>query len=222
METFDRESILLEIAEIEEKITNLRRQKNTAENRLQSLHARLAKHDNEHPVQNITPSKATLLTADNLTAEERVSLFMRLFRGRDDVYPKLWESQQSGRKGYTPVCANEWTDGVCGKPRIKCGDCPNRALLPVTENVVRNHLLGEHTIGVYPMLKDETCWLLAADFDKKDWQDDVQAFTETCRLVNIPLCLGAFPFRQRRTCVVFLQQPGCCCNSEDDGKLFAH
>ena len=36
------------------------------------------------------------------------------------------------------------------------------------------------------MLKDETCWFLAADFDKESWLDDVAAFVETCQSLNIP------------------------------------
>ena len=36
------------------------------------------------------------------------------------------------------------------------------------------------------MLADETCWFLAADFDKKSWRDDVAAFLETCRIKDIP------------------------------------
>jgi len=36
--------------------------------------------------------------------------------------------------------------------------------------VIHLHLTGKHTIGVYPLLIDETCWFLAADFDKAAWQ----------------------------------------------------
>ena len=41
-------------------------------------------------------------------------------------------------------------------------------------------------MGVYPLLTDETCWLVAADFDKRSWADDVLAFTETCRMIGVP------------------------------------
>ncbi len=142
METSDRESILLQIDETEKQITKLQQQQNAAEKTLQSLRERLAAYGDEHAVQDNIPSKTTLPTTSNLTAEERVSLFARIFRGRDDVYPKLWESQKTGRKGYTPDCANEWVHGVCEKSQVKCKDCPNRALLPVTDDVVLDHLLG--------------------------------------------------------------------------------
>ena len=49
--------------------------------------------------------------------------------------------------------------------------------------------MGEHTIGVYPLLLDETCWFLAVDFDKKTWQQDAGGFLETCREFSVPAAL---------------------------------
>lgn len=69
----------------------------------------------------------------NLSTDEKVALFMRLFRGRADVYPMRWESKKTGKSGYSPVCLNEWRVGVCDKPRVKCADCSNRLLRPLTE-----------------------------------------------------------------------------------------
>ena len=118
------------------------------------------------------------------TSAEKVTLFRQLFRGRDDLYPKLWTNTTAGRKGYAPACANEWVRGICEKPRVKCGECPNQAFLAVTDQVIRDHLQGRHVVGVYPLLTDETCWLVAADFDKRSWTDDVLAFAETCRMTR--------------------------------------
>ena len=42
--------------------------------------------------------------------ESKIALFRRLFRGREDVYPKRFESVKTGKKGYQPVCGNEWVD----------------------------------------------------------------------------------------------------------------
>ena len=120
------------------------------------------------------------------TADGKISLFRQLFRGRDDVFPVLWMSSKTGRKGYSPACGNEWVQSVCGKPRVKCSECPNQAFLPLTDQVILDHLQGRHIIGVYPLLKDETCWFLAADFDKESWLDDVSAFVDTCRDLGIP------------------------------------
>ena len=44
-------------------------------------------------------------------------------------------------------------------------------------------------MGVYPMLLDETCYFLAADFDRENWQKDVGAFLDTCRRLSLPAVL---------------------------------
>ncbi len=120
------------------------------------------------------------------TSEGKISLFSQLFRGRDDVYPKLWVSAKTGRRGYSPACGNEWVRGVCNKSRVKCGECPNQAFLPLDDQVLLDHLQGRHTIGVYPLLRDGTCWFVAADFDKESWLEDVAAYANTCRDLGIP------------------------------------
>lgn len=50
--------------------------------------------------------------------EAKVALFRSLFRGREDVYPRRFESRKTGKSGYAPACANEWAPGICEKPRI--------------------------------------------------------------------------------------------------------
>ena len=127
--------------------------------------------------------------------QAKIALFRTLFRGREDVYPRRFESRKTGRSGYAPACANEWVRGVCEKPRIKCAECPNRRFLPVTDDVVRWHLSGSDAegqpfvAGIYPLLQDETCFFLAVDFDKAGWRDDAAAFLETCRHLNLPAAL---------------------------------
>jgi hypothetical protein len=127
--------------------------------------------------------------------EAKVALFRSLFRGRDDVYPRRFESRRTGRSGYAPACANEWVRGICEKPRVKCAECPHRRFLPVTDDVIRWHLSGHDdasqsfVAGVYPMLLDETCFFLAVDFDKANWRDDANAFLETCRRLELPAAL---------------------------------
>jgi superfamily II DNA or RNA helicase len=123
------------------------------------------------------------------TPAEKVALFRSLFRGRDDLFPRLWINAKSGKKGYAPACSNEWVPGICDKPRVKCGECPHQAFLPVSDRVILDHLRGKHVIGVYPLLRDETCWLLAVDFDKKSWEEDLTAFAATCRDLGVPVTL---------------------------------
>ena len=159
-------------------------------------------------------------------AELKIALFRSLFRGREDVYPRRFESRRTGRGGYSPACGNEWVPGICDKPRIRCGRCSQQRFLALSDDVVRWHLEGRDdrgrdcVIGIYPMLQDETCFFLAADFDRENWQDDVLAFLKTCREMNIPAALersrsgqgghvwmffqGAIPARLARTLGTFV------------------
>ena len=118
-----------------------------------------------------------------------MALFRRLFRGRTDVYPVRWEGKISGKSGYAPACANEWRAGVCEKPRVKCGDCSHRLLVPLSDAVIYDHLAGEHTLGVYPLLEDDTCHFLAVDFDEAEWQQDALAFMQSCIELGVPAAL---------------------------------
>ena len=124
-----------------------------------------------------------------LSTGEKVALFRRLFRGRTDAYPIRWESKSTGKSGYAPACANEWRIGVCEKPRIKCADCGNRLLVPLSDQVIYDHLAGQHTVGVYPLLEDDTCYFLAVDFDEAEWEDDARAFVQSCGELGVPVAL---------------------------------
>ena len=120
---------------------------------------------------------------------DKIALFRSLFHGREDVYPRRWENARKDRAGYAPVCTNEWRPGVCHKPQVRCGGCPNQAFVPVTDEAIEGHLRGRRTLGVYPMLADDTCRFLAADFDKETWRRDAGAYLDACRSKNVPAAL---------------------------------
>jgi len=157
------------VEEIQQKISEL-------ENKIQSLdmeRALLVQQLNLLKKLNNQNSSSPITQYSSTT--EKIQLFKNLFRGREDVYPKRWENTKTGNSGYSPVCGNEWKTGLCEKPRIKCSVCTNRSFLPVTDQVIQNHLSGvdnnnkyplNFVIGVYPLLTDERCWFLAVDFDK--------------------------------------------------------
>lgn len=128
------------------------------------------------------------------TPEEKIKLFRTLFRGREDVFARRWYSATTEKSGYQPVCGNEWADGLCDKRKNKCSDCPNRKLLPLTDNDIFKHLAGKDAyardvIGVYPMLPDETCYFLCADFDEEKYEEDVTAFREVCGNYSVPIAV---------------------------------
>ncbi len=117
-----------------------------------------------------------------LSPDRKVGLFRSLFRGREDVYAVRWQSR-NGKSGYSPACAHEWDPLLCKKP---CSKCSNSKYIPMSDEAIREHLVGKKVLGVYPLLTDETCWFLAADFDKEGWKEDSTFFLETCRSMNVP------------------------------------
>lgn len=126
---------------------------------------------------------------------DKIARFRSLFRGREDVYARRFENQRTGKSGYAPACGNEWVRGVCDKPRIKCHDCANPCWMGITDHVVHGHLAGSDVggrpfvMGLYPMLRDETCFLLAVDFDGKGWREDAVGFALVCRQRGLPVAL---------------------------------
>ena len=184
------------IAEAEEKLAALTVERAKVIERLKKLRLERSKIDS--PPSQLSLSFSNIPCTNTSSEEDKITLFRTLFRGREDVYPRRFESVKTGKSGYQPACQNEWVRGICHKPKIRCKDCDNHLYFSVTNNVIRNHLMGidsfsrtskDFTIGVYPLLLDETCWFLAADFDKDTWTEDATAFLEICHTHNVPAIL---------------------------------
>jgi hypothetical protein len=128
----------------------------------------------------VITSEATEATVTSKsTPNNKVKLFRDLFRGREDVYAVRWEGH-NGKAGYSPAYRRIW-----GTSFRSVQDKP-KDYFPLTDQVIHDHLTGKLTAGIYPLLTDETCWFLAADFDKATWQDDVRSFLHTCADWKVP------------------------------------
>ncbi len=154
--------------------------------RLREENHRLRERFGFAPAQSESSPAVALVHApigDGITAksspDEKVKLFRSLFRGRDDVYAVRWEGRD-GKKGYSPAYRRDWGTPQSDEPK---------EYFPLTDQVLHDHLIGKLTVGVYPLLADETCWFLAADFDNATWQDDVRAFLHTCAEWKVPAVL---------------------------------
>jgi superfamily II DNA or RNA helicase len=117
------------------------------------------------------PSVGTLTRDSPATA--KVALFRSLFRGRDDVFAVRWIGKD-GKAGYSPAATKDWS-------RVDAKGRPARTFLPLTDDSLVAHFTGRKTVGVYPLMSDETCWFLATDFDKSSWQDDARVFLTVCK-----------------------------------------
>lgn len=184
-----------EASRIRAELKALERERLRLEARLREIES-----EREPPEPQPSPSLTFAPTVSNGSpAAEKIAVFRKLFAGRTDVFPVRWENPKSGRSGYAPACANEWLRGVCGKPQVRCGECPNQSFIPVSDEVIEAHLRGEDRIrhsgrddfvaGVYPLLFDDTCRFLVVDFDGESWSSDALAFLASCREVGVPAAL---------------------------------
>ena len=181
-----------EASDIRQRLQGLDRERHRLEARLREIEEQNA----GSPA--VTPPSASVTNSSPVV--EKITLFRRMFGGRTDVFPVRWDNAKTGRSGYALACNNEWVRGVCGKPQVKCGECPNKAFIPVTANVIECHLRGEDRIrpngrggdfvaGVYPLFFDDTCGFLAVDFDDESWAVDAGAFIATCREFGLAAAL---------------------------------
>lgn len=174
------EKVVLECTRLKEENKNLRNQLGLA------IKDEDTKHRLTVKVQRETYSPETVNKYSS--PSEKIKLYSNLFKGREDIYAARWESK-NGKVGYSPVCTNEWRKGICEKPKVKCSECDSRVFRKFDDRIIGEHLSGSVIIGIYPLLKDETCNFLAVDFDKQNWNEDVKAFIETCREKNIPAAI---------------------------------
>lgn len=122
-------------------------------------------------------------------SEAKIALFRALFAGREDVYARRWVSAKSGRTGWSPA-----EDNPVDKSKAE----EDRVFWPLTDETVYHHLdpsrqgRSELHIGLYPLLADDTCHLIACDFDGKDgsdWRADAAAYHAACEQAGVPALL---------------------------------
>ena len=161
----DNERLQLENARLKEENESLKQEL------AQYYHAQPSKSASQPPQTPKEPDKSSPMYT--LYSDEKGALFRSVFRGREDVFARRWRSASSGKRGYQPVCENEWRADLCDKKQYKCSECPNRRLASLSDRDIFNHLSGNDpngrdVIGLFPVLTDNTCYLLCADFDDKN------------------------------------------------------
>jgi len=125
--------------EFESLITVLEKDLNELNEKREQIKKRIIelKHQKQLLINQIpsdSTSQADQTSVTNHSSEsDKIALFRSLFRGREDVFARRFESAKTGKSGYQPCCRNEWVQGVCQKPKVKCTDCNNCDFIPVTD-----------------------------------------------------------------------------------------
>lgn len=132
------------------------------------------------------PDQATLTGAPESpvnmesTPEDKVRFYLDLFRCRSDVYALRWENRRDGRSGWMPAIRGYWRKGM---------NRADAAYLPLTPDVIDQHLRSDVHIGLYPLGDDDTCWWIAVDFDKEAAMLDALAFLKAARAHRVSAAL---------------------------------
>lgn len=105
------------------------------------------------------------------TTLKKLNIFMDYFKGREDVYAERWESKK--KSGYSPVYKREYRYLSKDQKKLIEND---ELYKPITKDIFINHLKGNITLGLYPMLENQTCYFIAVDFDEATWRKDILAF----------------------------------------------
>ncbi len=103
-----------------------------------------------------------------------------MFACRSDVYATRWENNRTGRTGWVPAVPGGWRRGSgAGRPDY----------LPLTDEVLTAHLSGEIHVGLYPLLPDNRCHWVAADFDGSAAMLDALSYVKAARALGAPTAL---------------------------------
>ena len=113
-----------EIEELEQRLRAKKRQ-------LEEVRIAISKQtDDTDTTLKYKPDNLPLISLSEVNkyspSDDKIVLFRSLFKGREDVYARRFESKKTGKSGYQPACRNEWVRGICEKPKINCGNCSQR------------------------------------------------------------------------------------------------
>ncbi len=117
--------------------------------------------------------------------QDKLLLIKSLFRGREDVFAIHWE--KGNKKGYMP--AYFYDPYRYRIHKMNGGTFQNfhdKSYFHLSDDQILKHLNGQHLIGIYPLLSDNTSWFIVADFDKQNWMADCTEFVKLCEEYSIP------------------------------------
>jgi hypothetical protein len=125
----------------------------------------------------------------------KIALYRALFVGRQDVYAYRWDNAATGEGGWAPR-------------RVPGSRKEDAQFLPLTDEVIEAHLTDSPlTAGLYVMLPDSTCRLLACDFDGAGWRLDAAAYVQAAHAAGVPAALEVSRSGEGAHAWIFFSEP---------------
>ena len=141
---------------LDEALSELERLR--AENeRLRTLLALAQRHEDDPRSEQAGPTRPRASSSTPASADEKVALIATLCSAAATTCTRC--------AGRAPARARAATRQ---RPRMAGSKSGPKTYLPMSDEAIERHLRGRESIGVYPLLEDDTCWFLACDFDGSD------------------------------------------------------
>lgn len=126
------------------------------------------------------------------TTDEKIKLYRSYFRGNEDIVATSFRTKE-GKMVYFPWChiRKQLPCPKVNKPQFQCSMCNVHSFQKMTDEVIFNHLKGANSYnkevlyGMYPIVDRDKTYILAFDFDKKEWKKEIKVITEVLKKVEI-------------------------------------
>ena len=214
-------------AELEKRIRCLEKENQYLKKLLADVGISYSEKEIDADVNEYAPNQGARIIPGNIT-ETDAKVFFSMFWVRTDVYSKRTVKKSTGEVNYYTQCYNFWKSGcprVAGS-KIKCQDCKRQAYKELKKEQIIDHLRGNSedgadVIGIFPLLKDDTCRFIVFDFDnhEKDaekndfantdnmWKEEVDSLRKICNINGIDALVERSRSGRGAHLWIFFQKP---------------
>lgn len=126
------------------------------------------------------------------SVEEKISLYRSYFRGNHDIVATSFKTNE-GKMVYYPWChiRKQLPCPKVNNAKFNCSMCKVQSFQKMTDEVIFNHLRGynnykkEVMYGMYPIIDENKTYILAFDFDKENWKQEIKVLVKVVRKLEL-------------------------------------
>ena len=132
-------------------------------------------------LNNIQYNEYTPIEEKSFSKDEKIKIYLSYFKARNDIYAERYYDKETGKKKYSPVCINKFSE-VCN---FKCKTCEYKKYIGLQKEDLLKQFKGIKSYGIYPMLDNDECYFLATDFDDGNYFEHAVLYKKICKQFGI-------------------------------------